>query len=64
MDLKTSIMFTVTFCVPVYHGEAVVVSVLVFPSRHEDSSGPGETFIIMILEYFGSLAWMLKDIFI
>lgn len=65
MDLKTSIIFTVTFCILVCHGEAAVVvsvliSVLIFPSGHEDSTDPDETFATMILDYFDSLAWMLK----
>lgn len=62
MDLKTSIIFTVTFCILIYHGEEIVVSVLIFPSRHEDSTSSGETFVIMIFQYFGSLPWMLKYI--
>lgn len=49
MDLKTSIIFTVTFCVLVYQGEAVVSVCFNFPLWTQGlSSCPGETFIIMI----------------
>lgn len=61
MDLKTSIIFTVTFCVLVYQGEAVVSVCFNFPLWTQGlSSCPGETFIIMIIEYFCFLPWMLK----
>lgn len=64
MDLKISIIFTATFRILVYHGEAAVVSVLIsvliFLFRHEDSADPDETFTIMFLDYLSSLAWTLK----
>lgn len=60
MDLNTSTIFTVTFCVLVYHGEAVVVSVFIFLSRSKDSTSPSESCVIIILRYFVLYQWISK----